>query len=70
MKSIITFTSVEEWEKTFFPDWVVKTEGNKLLQNPHAYAENSIAELTQAMLVTHSIKASSSRRHHKPSIKA
>ena len=70
MKPTITFTSVEEWEKAFFPHWVANTEGSKLLQNPHAYAENSIAELTQSMLLMHAARPSSSRRLHKPSVKA
>lgn len=70
MKSATTYSSIEEWEKAFFPHWLAEVEGSKLLQNPHAYAENSIAELTQSLLVTHNTKVGSPLRSQKSSVKA
>lgn len=69
MKSAITYTSIEEWERAFFPHWVANTEGNKLLQDPHAYAENSIAELTQSMMAARNSKLPSSRKIQKTPVK-
>lgn len=54
MKTTAVFTTTKEWEKAFFPNWVVRAEGSRLLQDPHAFAENSIAELTQSMVAKQS----------------